>query len=105
MQLTFLGANGSGKSTLLKILDALHFPTRGTFRAFGEPTTRETFNDETRASAFRRRVGLVFQGPEIQLFSPTVWDEVIFAPLHLGLPRNERAGTELGWVQRFPKPC
>jgi cobalt/nickel transport system ATP-binding protein len=34
-------------------------------------------------------VGLVFQDPDVQLFSPTVWDEVTFAPLHLGLAKNE----------------
>lgn len=86
-RIAILGANGSGKSTLLKILDALYFPTNGTVRAFGEPLTEEALQDEARTFAFRRRVGLVFQDPDVQLFSPTVWDEVTFAPLHLGLPR------------------
>ncbi len=88
-RIAILGANGSGKSTLLKILDALYFPQGGTVRAFGESLTEEALQDETRAFAFRRHVGLVFQDPDVQLFSPTVWDEVTFAPLHLGLPRNE----------------
>jgi cobalt/nickel transport system ATP-binding protein len=88
-RIAILGANGSGKSTLLKILDALYFPSGGIFRTFGEPVTPDVFDDEIRAFAFRRRVGLVFQDPEVQLFSPTVWDEVTFAPLHLGLPRAE----------------
>jgi cobalt/nickel transport system ATP-binding protein len=88
-RIAILGANGSGKSTLLKILDALYFPTSGTVCAFGEPLTEEALQDEARAFSFRRRVGLVFQDPEVQLFSPTVWDEVTFAPLHLGLPRVE----------------
>ncbi len=88
-RIAILGANGSGKSTLLKILDALYFPQGGTVRSFGESLTEEALQDETRAFAFRRRVGLVFQDPDVQLFSPTVWDEVTFAPLHLGLPRNE----------------
>jgi cobalt/nickel transport system ATP-binding protein len=88
-RVAILGANGSGKSTLLKILDGLYFPTRGMVRAFGEPLTEEALRDEARAFAFRRRVGLVFQDPDVQLFSPTVWDEVMFAPLHLGLPRAE----------------
>jgi cobalt/nickel transport system ATP-binding protein len=88
-RVAILGANGSGKSTLLKILDALYFPASGTFRAFGEPLTEEAMQDEACAFAFRRRVGLVFQDPDVQLFSPTVWDEVTFAPLHLGLPRAE----------------
>lgn len=88
-RIAILGANGSGKSTLLKILDALYFPTSGTFRAFGEVVTAETMAEEARTFAFRQRVGLVFQDPDVQLFSPTVWEEVTFAPLHLGLPRAE----------------
>jgi len=87
--IAILGANGSGKSTLLKILDALYFPTSGAVRAFGELLTEAAMQDDARAFAFRRRVGLVFQDPDVQLFSPTVWDEVTFAPLHLGLPRAE----------------
>lgn len=87
--LVILGANGSGKSTLLKVLDALYFPHRGTVRAFGEVVSEKTMQDEACAFAFRRRVGLVFQDSDVQLFSPTVWDEVTFAPLHLGLPRGE----------------
>jgi cobalt/nickel transport system ATP-binding protein len=88
-RIAILGANGSGKSTLLKILDALYFPQTGGVSAFGEPLTEASMQDEARAFAFRRRVGLVFQDPEVQLFSPTVWDEVTFAPLHLGLPKSE----------------
>lgn len=88
-RVAILGANGSGKSTLLKILDALYFPQTGVVSAFGDPLTEVAMQDEARAFAFRRRVGLVFQDPDVQLFSPTVWDEVTFAPLHLGLPMNE----------------
>jgi cobalt/nickel transport system ATP-binding protein len=88
-RIAILGANGSGKSTLLKILDGLYFPQTGRVCAFGELLTEQTLQEETRAFDFRRRVGLVFQDPDVQLFSPTVWDEVTFAPLHLGLPRTE----------------
>ncbi len=88
-RIAILGANGSGKSTLLKILDGLYFPQTGEVCAFGELLSEQAFQDEVRAFDFRRRVGLVFQDPEVQLFSPTVWDEVTFAPLHLGLPRAE----------------
>ncbi len=84
-----LGANGSGKSTLLKLLDGLYFASSGQVCAFGEPLTSELLQDEDWAFAFRRQVGLVFQDPDVQLFSPTVWDEVAFAPLHLGLARAE----------------
>lgn len=84
-----LGANGCGKSTLLKILDGLYFPTRGTVTAFGSPLTEDALRDMEFNFSFRRRVGLVFQDSDVQLFSPSVLDEVAFAPLQLGLPRDE----------------
>lgn len=84
-----LGANGSGKSTLLKLLDGLYFATAGRITALGMDLTAQTFAQEDSGFNFRRRVGLVFQDPDVQLFSPTVWDEVAFAPLHLGLTQTE----------------
>ncbi|MBI2864253.1 MAG: ATP-binding cassette domain-containing protein [Chloroflexi bacterium] len=88
-KVAILGANGTGKSTLLKLLDALCFPTKGTITAFGQPLTEHLLREQAYAHAFRRRVGLVFQDPDVQLFSPTVWDELAFGPLQLGLPRAE----------------
>jgi cobalt/nickel transport system ATP-binding protein len=87
--LVILGANGCGKSTLLKLLDGLYFPTLGTIAAFGKPLTEDALRDDEFNFAFRRRVGLVFQDTDVQLFSPSVLDEVAFAPLQLGLPREE----------------
>ena len=87
--LAILGANGCGKSTLLKLLDALYFPTQGTISAFGKPLTEDALRDDEYNFAFRRRVGLVFQDSDVQLFSPSVLDEVAFAPLQLGLARAE----------------
>jgi cobalt/nickel transport system ATP-binding protein len=84
-----LGANGSGKSTLLKILDGLYFPTSGTVRAWGQPLTEEALRQEGFNFAFRRRVGLIFQDSDVQLFSASVLDELAFAPLQLGLTRDE----------------
>jgi cobalt/nickel transport system ATP-binding protein len=84
-----LGANGSGKSTLLKLLDGLYFPQRGSIRAFGNPLTEQAFQDDEFNFAFRRKVGLVFQDSDVQLFSPSVLEEVAFAPLQLGLSRSE----------------
>jgi len=88
-KVAILGANGSGKSTLLKLLDGLYFPSAGQVTAFGLPLTSELLEDEAYAFAFRRRVALVFQDPDVQLFSPTVWDEVAFGPLQLGLAKEE----------------
>lgn len=87
--LVILGANGCGKSTLLKLLDGLYFPTCGEICAFGKPLTEESLRDDETNFAFRRRVGLVFQDTDVQLFSPSVLDELAFAPLQLGLPREE----------------
>jgi cobalt/nickel transport system ATP-binding protein len=84
-----LGANGSGKSTLMKLLDGLFFPSSGTITAFGEPLTEEALASDEYNLAFRRRVGLVFQDSDVQLFLPSVQDELAFAPLQLGLPRSE----------------
>jgi cobalt/nickel transport system ATP-binding protein len=88
-RIALLGANGSGKSTLLRLLDALYFPDRGNISAFGEPLTAQRMQDDEAAFAFRRRVGLVFQNAEVQLFNPTVFDELAFGLLQLGLPRQE----------------
>ena len=83
-----LGANGSGKSTLLRILDGLCFPDEGSVLFFGEPLTEERLQNERFGYDFRCRVGLVFQNPDVQLFSPTVFDEVAFGPLQLRWPER-----------------
>jgi len=87
-RIALLGANGSGKSTLLRLLDALYFPTSGTLCALGETLTEAAFQDPRFASRFRRRVGYVFQDADVQLFSPTVFDELAFGPLQLEWPRD-----------------
>ncbi len=84
-----LGANGSGKSTLLKLMDGLIFPTGGQMLAFGKPLSEKAFRDAQFVQEFRRRVGLVFQDADVQLFCPTVWDEVTFGPLQLGISKDE----------------
>ncbi len=84
-----VGANGSGKSTLLKLLDGLLFPTSGELLAFGVNLSEKVLETGDMAAGFRRRVGLVFQDPDVQLFSPTVWDEVTFGPLQLGIPKDK----------------
>ena len=78
--LALLGANGCGKSTLQKLLDGLIFPDAGRISAFGRELTEAGLRDARANLAFRRRVGFVFQDPEVQLFSGTVRDEVAFGP-------------------------
>ena len=86
-QVALLGANGSGKSTLLKLLDGILAPSAGTMRALGRDIKAVAAGEE--AFRFHREVGLVFQDPDIQLFSATVFDDVAFGPLQLGLPPQE----------------
>ena len=89
LRLALLGANGSGKSTLLRLLDALYFAESGAVRFEGETLTEERFDDESFEFDFRRRVGMVFQNPDVQLFNPSVFDEVAFGPLQLRWPAAE----------------
>ena len=82
-KVALVGPNGAGKSTLMLQLNGTLVPSHGDVRvaglAVGKPTIREV----------RREVGLVFQDPDDQLFSPTVFDDVAFGPLHMGLGADE----------------
>ena len=78
-----VGANGAGKSTLLSHLIGILVPTQGKVRIGDYPLTKETL------SHIRRCVGMVFQNPDDQLFMPTVFEDVAFGPLNLGLPIEE----------------
>ncbi len=89
--LVVLGANGCGKSTLLRLLAGLLFPSAGVVRAFDTPLSEELLETDNFRRLFRSRVGLLFQNPDIQLFSPTVQGEVAFGPLQLGLSPEEAA--------------
>ncbi|MDD5565646.1 MAG: ABC transporter ATP-binding protein [Candidatus Omnitrophica bacterium] len=86
-KIALIGANGSGKSTLLHLLDGLIFPGKGTIRAFGRELKEDLFNDISYSRDFRKRVGLVFQNPEVQLFCPTVKEDIVFGPLQLGMDK------------------
>ncbi|MBV9577141.1 MAG: ABC transporter ATP-binding protein [Chloroflexi bacterium] len=85
-RIALLGANGSGKSTLLKLLDGVIAPSGGSLRALGRDVAAVA--DGQDSFSFHREVGLVFQDPDIQLFSATVLDDVAFGPLQLGLDHD-----------------
>ncbi|MBJ6726144.1 energy-coupling factor ABC transporter ATP-binding protein [Geomesophilobacter sediminis] len=78
-----IGANGAGKSTLLLHLNGYHSPTAGEVRIGDFLLSKGTL------PGIRRTVGMVFQDPDDQLFMPTVYDDVAFGPLNLGLNGNE----------------
>jgi len=76
--------NGSGKTTLFHILMGLIKPLSGTVEVFGEERREERDFLEV-----RRRVGLLFQDADDQLFSPTVLEDVAFGPMNLGKSRDD----------------
>ncbi len=78
-----VGANGAGKSTLLLHLNGCLSPGEGRVRIGGADLTRSTLPQ------VRRRVGMIFQDPDDQLFMPTVQEDVAFGPLNLGLEAEE----------------
>jgi len=80
-----VGANGAGKSTLLLHLNGCLIPEAGTVRIGDFPLTKKTLPH------VRRTVGMVFQDPDDQLFMPSVFDDVAFGPLNLGMPPEEVA--------------
>ena len=84
-RIAFLGANGCGKSTLLNLLDGLVFPDKGAIRYEDRELTEAAFLDTRFSAGFRRAVGLVFQNPDVQLFCPTVREDIAFGPLQLGI--------------------
>jgi len=84
-----LGANGSGKSTLLRLLDGLNFADSGSVEFGGATLSEDALQEDDFCFDFRRRVALVFQNPDVQLFSPTVFDEVAFGPLQLRWKNDE----------------
>lgn len=83
--ITVLGANGAGKTTLFMHLVGVHRPTAGTVSFQGRPLSY----DHRALKALRREVGMVFQDPDAQLFSASVYQDISFGPLNLGLPENE----------------
>ncbi len=81
-KVALVGPNGAGKSTLMLHLNGI-LQGKGLIEISGVRLTRNNL------PAIRSMVGLVFQNPDDQLFSPTVFEDVAFGPLHMGLPEAE----------------
>jgi len=97
-ELTVLcGANGSGKSTLLQLSNGLLLPDSGCIRFRGQALIDLLKGREKIPSL----VGLLFQNPERQVFSETVFDDIAFGPYNLGLTEEktkERVSDAIGWA-------
>src|SRR5512138_3767555 len=81
-KVALVGPNGAGKSTLMLHMNGI-LNGRGGIEVGGMRLTRDNL------PVIRAMVGLVFQNPDDQLFSPTVFEDVAFGPLHMGLPEEE----------------
>jgi len=88
-KIAVLGANGTGKSTLLELLDALIFPHTGSISVFGRNFNERDFSNDEFSREFRKKIGFVFQNPDVQLFCPTVEEDIFFGPLQLGINMDE----------------
>ena len=82
-QKAMVGLNGSGKTTLFKLLLGLLEPESGEIHIMDRKVERESLWE------IRQNVGFLFQNPDDQLFSPTVWEDVSFGPRNLGLSEDE----------------
>lgn len=85
---SIIGSNGCGKTTLLHVIGGLLFPAEGSVAYKGSAITGQSLKEASFNSYFRESVGYIFQNPDTQLFCPTVFDELIFAPLQMGMDKQ-----------------
>ncbi|MBN2734001.1 MAG: ATP-binding cassette domain-containing protein [Methanomicrobiaceae archaeon] len=84
-KIALVGPNGAGKSTLLLMLNGMIKPDLGEIHFSGSPVRY----DRNNLRELRRRVGFVFQNPDSQIIAPTVFQDVAFGPVNLGLSKDE----------------
>jgi cobalt transport protein ATP-binding subunit len=82
-RIAIVGQNGAGKTTLIRHLNGILTPTEGEIFFLGQPINAESLQH------IRSEIGVVFQDPDDQLFSPTLYDDVAFGPLHFGFAEDE----------------
>ncbi|MCW4044075.1 MAG: energy-coupling factor ABC transporter ATP-binding protein [Candidatus Bathyarchaeota archaeon] len=94
-KVAILGPNGSGKSTLTLLMAGLLTPQQGEIKVFGTTTTSKDFQK------LRPRIGVVFQDPDDQLFTPSVIEDIEYGPKNLRLPDSDikqRSGEVLSKI-------
>lgn len=96
------GHTGSGKSTLMQHFDGLLLPTKGSITIDNQTITADTTNKVLRE--VRKKVGLVFQFPENQLFEETVLKDVMFGPLNFGLSEEKAKDQAMRWIKKVGLP-
>jgi cobalt/nickel transport system ATP-binding protein len=89
-----LGANGCGKTTLLKHLMGVLTPKEGSIRVFGADPKKEF-------QTIRERIGVVMQDVDEQILGPTVYDDVLFAPLNYGVPKMQAEALAKDVIERL----
>jgi cobalt/nickel transport system ATP-binding protein len=89
-----LGANGCGKTTLLKHLVGVLMPREGSVRVFGVDPVKEY-------SKIREKIGVVMQDVDEQILGPTVYDDILFAPLNYGVPKAKAEALAEDVIERL----
>ena len=97
--LALLGQNGSGKSTLARLLNGILMPTHGRILVDGLDTRATSMNE------LAKRIGLVFQNPDHQIFADTVWEEVAFSAKNMGCSEQEIAVRVQESLSAVGLPC
>lgn len=95
------GDNGSGKTTLFRLLNGLAFPDTGRYIFEGTVITEKYLKNSRASKAFHKKIGYLFQNPDVMLFNGTVYDEIAFGPRQMGLPDDEADRRTRDCLQLF----
>lgn len=87
--IAIIGPNGSGKSTLLKLLNGIIFSSQGKYFFDETEISEEKIKDNKFSKFFHKKIGFVFQNSDTQLFCSTVFEEIAFGPIQMGLSNGD----------------